>query len=171
MTTGTYTVTVNVTDATTGATSTSTRSIIYDPNPPAVTTVSASPVKVTTTGSGVIFAKDKNGPVIGSLTVANGVTTLDLTGIPYDPATLNIQALSAAGLSSRNGSFAGNAKPTIADALQALKISAKQEAAPPFGQMLSGDVAPLVNGESRPDGKIDDEDVVVILNKVLGLIP
>jgi hypothetical protein len=167
--TGTYTVVVSVTDST-GATSTSTRSIIYDPKPQTVTTVSVSPVVVTTT-AGVLFAKDKNGPILVTPSVINGVTTLDLTGITFDPATLNIQALSAAGLSSRNGSFAGNAKPVIADALQALKISANQEPTPPFSQMLSGDVAPLVNFESKPDGKIDLDDVVVILNKVLGLIP
>lgn len=166
---GTYSVTVSVTDAT-GATSTSTRSIIYDPNPPVITINSAtSPIKMTTTG--VLIVKDKTGPVTGAVTYTGGVATLDLTGINYDPATLNIQALSPAGLSSRNGSFTAAAKPTIADALKALRISAKLDPVPPFAQLLTGDVAPLVNYESQPDGKIGFDDVVVILNKVLGLIP
>jgi hypothetical protein len=167
-TTGTYTVTVNVTD-TSGATSTSTRSIIYDPNPPVINTVSTYPIKMTAPG-GVLTAKDKNGPV-GNVTVTNGVATLDLTGVTYDPSTLNIQALSPAGLSSRTGSFNGAANPVLADALRALRISAKLEAAPPFGQMLTGDIAPLANYESQPDGKIGLDDVVVILDRVLGIIP
>ena len=163
---GTYTVTVSATDAS-GATSASTRSIVYDPTPPTITIVSTSPVKVT---AAVLSAKDKNGPV-GTVTYSGGVATLDLADVTYDSATLNIQALSSAGLSSRNGSFAGAPKPTISDALKALKVSAKMDPAPSFTEMLTGDVAPMVNFESRPDGKIDLDDVVVILNRVLGLIP
>jgi hypothetical protein len=32
-----------------------------------------------------------------------------------------------------------------------------------------GDVAPLVNGQRKPDGKIDLSDVVAILRKAVGL--
>jgi hypothetical protein len=117
-----------------------------------------------------LSAKDKNGPV-GTVTYSGGVASLDLTGVAYDPATLNIQAFSPAGLSSRNGSFTGAPQPTIFDALKALKVSVKTDPTPSFTEMLTGDVAPMVNFESRPDGKIDLDDVVVILNKVLGLIP
>ena len=166
---GTYTASVSVTDST-GATSTSTRSIIYDPNTPIITTQSTTPVLVVSAPGGVLIAKDKNGPV-GTVTYPGGVATISLAVGTYDPATLNIQALSPAGLSSRNGSFTGAAKPSIADALIALRISAKLDPVPPFAQMLTGDVAPLVNYESQPDGKIGIDDVVVILNKVLGLIP
>ena len=165
-TTGTYTVTVNATDPT-GATSTSTRSIIYDPTPPTIITLSTSPIKVT---AAVLAANDKNGAV-GTITYSGGVATLDLTGVSFDPATLNIQAFSPAGLSSRSGSFTGAPKPTISDALRALKISANIDPAPSFTERLSGDVAPMVNFESRPDGIIDLDDVVVILNKVLSIIP
>ena len=166
--TGTYMVTVSVTD-TSGATSNSTRSIIYDPNPPVIIGVSESPIKVSAP-AGVLVANDKNGPV-GTVAVTNGVATLDLTGVTYDQATLNIQAFSPAGLSSRNGDINADGKLDIADALKALRILANLDPAPSFVQMLRGNVAPLVNYESQPDGKIGLDDVVVILDKVLGRIP
>jgi hypothetical protein len=167
-TTGTYMVTVSATD-TSGVTSNSTRSIIYDPNPPVIIAVSESPIKVSAPG-GVLVANDKNGPV-GTVAVTNGVATLDLTGVTYDQATLNIQAFSPAGLSSRNGDINADGKLDIADALKALRILANLDPAPTFVQMLRGNVAPLVNYESQPDGKIGLDDVVVILDKVLGRIP
>jgi hypothetical protein len=37
-------------------------------------------------------------------------------------------------------------------------------------QLTRGDVAPIVNGKSQPDGKIDLEDVRVILQIAIGEI-
>ncbi|MDD2366785.1 MAG: hypothetical protein PHN84_11530 [Desulfuromonadaceae bacterium] len=170
MTQGTYTVVVSATNTNTGATSTTTRSVIYDPVPPLLTVSSSVlPIKVSAPG-GVLVASDKNGPV-GTVTYSGGVASLDLTNVIYDAATLNIQALSPAGLTSRSGSFTGAAKPTLADALKALRVAARIDPTPAFAEMLTGDVAPMVNFESRPDGKISLDDVVVILNRILGIIP
>jgi hypothetical protein len=163
------TVIISVIDPVTGATSTSSRTLLYDPTPPVFISATPTPIIVTTSG-GLLFAKDKNGPV-GTVTYPGGVPTLDLTGVTYDPTTLNIQALSPAGLTSRTGSFSGAVKPTLADALKALRVSAKIDPAPTFAEMLTGDVAPMTSFESQPDGKIGLDDVVIILNKVLGLIP
>jgi hypothetical protein len=159
-----YTVTVSATDAA-GATSTSSRSIIYDPTPPVITTVSTSPIKVT---AAVLSAKDKNGPV-GTVIYSGGVATLDLTGVAYDPATLNIQAFSPAGLSSRNGDINLDGVVDIADALMALRIMAGLDSPPSFEQMLHGDVGPVVNGLAAADSVIRMSDVVVILEKSIGL--
>lgn len=164
---GTYTVIVNVTNTATGATSTSTRSIIYDPIPPVITTMSAtSPVKVTAPG-GVLIAKDKNGPV-GTVTTSGGIATLDLTGATFDTATLNIQALSPAGLSSRNGDLNLDGVVDIKDALKALKVLVGLEPQPTFEQMLRGDVGPVTNGEPSADNRIRMSDIVVIMEKIIG---
>jgi PKD repeat protein len=161
---GTYTVTVTVTDAT-GTTSTSTRSIIYDPIPPVITIVSTSPIKVT---AAVLSAKDKNGAV-GTITYSGGLASLDLTGVAYDPATLNIQALSPAGLSSRNGDINLDGVVDIADALKALRVQIGLDSQPSFVQMLHGDVGPVVNGAATADSRIRMSDVVVILEKIIGM--
>ena len=165
-TAGTYTVAVSVTNNS-GATSTSTRSIIYDPNPPVITVVSSSPIIVSAPG-GVLVAKDKNGQV-GTITVASGVATLDLTGVAYDPATLNIQSLSQVGLSSRNGDINGDGKLDIADALLALRVLVGLEPQLSAQQMLHGDVGPVVNGEPTVDGHIKMSDIVVMMEKIIGL--
>lgn len=159
-----YTVTVSATDAA-GATSTSSRSILYDPTPPVITTVSTSPIKVT---ASALSAKDKNGPV-GTVIYSGGVATLDLTGVVYDPATLNIQAFSPAGLSSRNGDITLDGVVDISDALKALRVLAGLDPQPSFEQMLHGDIGPAVHGETTTDNQIRMSDVVVILEKIIGL--
>jgi hypothetical protein len=58
---------------------------------------------------------------------------------------------------------------TVEDALIALQVAAGF-VTPTSQQMLVGDVAPLVNGQPHPDGKIDISDVVVILMKVAGML-
>jgi len=169
--TGNYNVVVDVTDTTTGKTSTSNRTIVYDPVPPAITTTlapSGAPAKVTAPG-GVLVARDKNGPV-GTVTVdAGGVATLDLTSVTYDAATLNIQSFSAAGLSSRNGDINLDGKVNIADALLALKVVIGTAPQPTFNQMLRADVGPVVNGEPTVDNRIKMSDLVVIIEKIIGL--
>lgn len=58
---------------------------------------------------------------------------------------------------------------TIVDALQALKMTAGI-VVPEAGQILRLDVSPMVNGISVGDGKVDIEDVIVILRMAVGLI-
>jgi FtsP/CotA-like multicopper oxidase with cupredoxin domain/ketosteroid isomerase-like protein len=58
---------------------------------------------------------------------------------------------------------------TINDALKALLIAANI-VTPSNSDLMHGDVAPIVNGKPRPDGKIDIGDVVVLLRKAMGLV-
>ena len=57
--------------------------------------------------------------------------------------------------------------PTIADALLALQVSSGKVKAN-AQQMARLDVAPIVGGKSKPDGKVDTGDAIVILSKVVG---
>lgn len=163
---GSYLVSVSATDAF-GNTSTTIRSLIYDPSVPVIAVASATPPKVTAS-NGVLVARDKNGPV-GTVSVANGISSLDLTGVTYDPATLNIYAVTAAGTSTRNGDINLDNKVDIADALLALRILIGLDPPATFQQMLHGDVGPLQNHEPTVDGQIRMGDVVVIMEKVIGL--
>jgi hypothetical protein len=58
---------------------------------------------------------------------------------------------------------------SIIDALQALKMAAGI-VTPDSGQILRMDVAPLLNGVTMGNGKVDIEDALVILYLVVGLI-
>lgn len=57
---------------------------------------------------------------------------------------------------------------TLGEAIDSLKmtVGVKQPTPADFARM---DVAPLINGIKQPDGKIDLQDVIVILRKVVGL--
>lgn len=147
--------------------------VVADPTPPAVSFDAANPLKLSV-GSGVtLVVRDKNGPVAGAVSTVNGISTLDLTGASYDAASLSITAVTPTGATSRNGvltasSIAGQVgMPNIGDAVEALKIAT---GARPAGilEKMHGDVAPLANGTPIPDGKIDIEDVVVIMMRIIG---
>jgi len=56
----------------------------------------------------------------------------------------------------------------IQDAAALLRISLDGTATPQA--LARGDVAPLVNGVSQPDGRIDVGDVLVLLRKIVGLV-
>ena len=58
---------------------------------------------------------------------------------------------------------------TIVDALQALQMTARI-ITPTSSQLIRMDVAPMVKGISMGDGKIDIEDVLIILYMAVGLI-
>ena len=163
-TSGTYTVEITAVDAN-GILSTSTRSLVYDPSLPVFTVVDATPTAIkVSTPKGVVVAKDKNGFVS---TPTNGTPSLDLSGVTYDAASLDIQAFTATGISSRNGDINGDGTVDIADALLAAQISLGAVPAT-FEQLLRGDVGPLVNHISVPDGKIRPDDVIMILQKSVG---
>jgi hypothetical protein len=165
---GNYPVVVSATDNSTGASSSVTRSVIYDPSVPVITVVSEAPnLKVAVTG-GVLVGKDKTGPK-GTVTVTGNTSTLDLTGVAYDPASLNIYALTAAGTSSRNGDLDGDGKLGLGDALKALQI-ADGLLTPTTLMGLRGDVGPFTGGAAAPDGVIDSRDALILLRAYLGLI-
>lgn len=163
---GSYLVSISATDAF-GNSSTTTRSLIYDPSVPIISVLSATPPKVTSTG-GVLVAHDKNGPV-GTVTLSGNTYSLDLTGVAYDPATLNIYSITAAGTSTRDGDINLDGKVDIADALLALRILIGLEPPASFLQMLHGDVGAIQNHEPTVDGQIRMSDVVVIMEKAIGL--
>ncbi len=56
----------------------------------------------------------------------------------------------------------------ISEALDALRMSLG-ERAPTAADLARYDLAPLINGVTRADGRIDIQDVIVILRKVVGL--
>ncbi|QEM68656.1 hypothetical protein FO488_11130 [Geobacter sp. FeAm09] len=56
---------------------------------------------------------------------------------------------------------------TVSDALLALRI-ASGKVTPTSAQLSSLDVAPVVNGQSVPDGTINTGDVIVIMSKIVG---
>jgi hypothetical protein len=58
---------------------------------------------------------------------------------------------------------------TVSDAQLALKI-AVGNVTPTAAQLSRLDVAPVINGQSVPDGKIDTGDVVVIMSEIVGKI-
>ena len=66
-----------------------------------------------------------------------------------------------------SGDINNDGKVSIADVLMALNIT-KGKITPTAAQLVSGDVAPVVDGVVRPDGIIDSNDVTVILGKVSG---
>jgi hypothetical protein len=165
---GTYVVTFTAIDSD-GKMSTTSRTLFYDPAVPVLTVVDTTPsaIKVRSVG-GVIIAKDKNG-LITTPNNSNGTAFLDLSGAIYDQASLNIYALTPAGLSSRNGDINGDGNVDIADALLAMQISIGIVPAPTFEQLLRGDVAPLVSHNPVPDGNIRLDDAIMILQKAIGI--
>ena len=66
------------------------------------------------------------------------------------------------------GDLSGNGRLDMTDALFALRFAAGI-LRPTQQQVMIGDVAPLVNGRSQPDGKIDIGDAVVLLRRSVGL--
>ena len=64
-----------------------------------------------------------------------------------------------------DGDLDGSGAVDMTDALKALRIAAGIDT-PSQSDLDHLDVAPLVNGQRKPDGKIDLGDVVAILKKV-----
>jgi hypothetical protein len=152
-----------------GVIASSRRTLVYDPAPPQLAVLDATPGAIKVSSSnGVVVARDKNG-IIGSAT-GNGTSALDLSTATYDQSSLNIEVLTPAGLSSRDGNINGgnDGAVTLADALLAAQISLGMTSAT-FEQRLRGDVGPLVNHVSVPDGKIGLDDMMLILQKAIGL--
>ncbi len=173
---GNYTVVINATDSS-GATSTVTRTVLYDPTVPDITVVTAKPLVVTCkneTGR-QLLATDKNGLVRRGVPGSDGLLTLNLSGDSYDAASLNIRSLTEAGVSSRDGILTknsdGTAKdtPTIHDVVKAARILAGLEAPATTEQMLHIDIAPVLDGEATSDGKLTIGDIMAVLRKVIGL--
>ena len=170
---GEYTLAVTAIDAF-GSSSTVNRTVYYDITAPALAVTAQSSNLLSGNGESgtVVTVKDLSGAALGTAAIgSNGSWSLPLTGAEVGP--LNIYALDAAGNSSRNGDInSSGGVADIFDAIKAARIAIRLDATPQANsqEVLKGDVGPLKNGVSMPDGKIDLDDVVVILMKVAGLI-
>ena len=174
-----YPVTISAKDSA-GNTSTVVRNVIYDITPPLFTldqVNGAQPTKLSGTveaGSSIVV-KDGSVPV-ASVLIANGFWTADLTGSNYNPETLLAVATDAAGNSTSkalvynfpDGTLGVGGKPTVQDALRAIRIVVNQST-PTAEELAHYDIGPLVNGKPNPNGKIEIVDAILILRKALGL--
>lgn len=165
-----YSLAITATDAL-GNSVTTHRNLVYDVTAPQLMPIDpANPLKVTFK-EGVPEVLDKNGPVNGVTVTVNqdGSKTVDAgKAVNYDLKTLDIHAVDAAGNSTRNGNVTGSGNVDIKDAVKLLRLSLSLDASTPE-QMLRGDVTPVVNGLSRPDGVLDVFDVIYVLEKIVGL--
>jgi phage baseplate assembly protein gpV len=88
------------------------------------------------------------------------------TGNLYEPVTASIQLSTGP---KPDGRITGAATVVLADALRALQMAAGL-VTPTAAELAHGDVAPMVNGKSAPDGVINILDALVILRATLGLV-
>lgn len=176
---GAYAIAVTATDAA-GASSVAIRNVNYDRTPPSLTINPAdAPAPTAVSGTAdpgaTVSAADKNGAV-GSVVTTGGTWSLDLTGVGYDPATLAVTAVDAAGnamtrilsAAGPDGDLDGDGRVTISDALRTLRIAVKLNV-PTASDLVHGDVGPLAGGALHPDGTIDLTDALLILRKAVGL--
>ena len=108
-------------------------------------------------------------------TLANGSYTL--TAKAYD-ASNNVKQSAGVAVTVSNsgppqsslaGDINGDGIVDIGDALLSMQISVGL-VQPTSGQVVRGDVAPVVNGVSVPDGVIDLQDALIILKVTTGLL-
>ena len=175
---GSYAMTVIVTEN--GISSSSVRTIIADTVPPVLLIdPPASPAPGILTGRfspGMsISASDKNGPV-GTLAVTDSTWRLDLSGVSYDPATLTVSAVDAAGnrawrnlaFTGPDGDLSGDGKVSVADALKALRLVVNMDL-PTVNDYLHADIGMVANGRANPKGSIELSDALTILRRAIGL--
>lgn len=174
---GNYPVTISAKDAA-GNNSTVVRNIIFDNTPPALSlnpVAGVMPAKLSGTVEAGSIVVVKDGTLqIGSVSIANGAWSADLAGAVYD--TLLVVATDAAGNSTSkslaynfpDGTLNGTAKPTVQDALRAIRIVVNQ-LNPTAQELAHYDIGPLVSGKPNPNGRIEVVDAILILRKALGL--
>jgi hypothetical protein len=102
--------------------------------------------------------------IIGLVEGANGITVT-----ATDPAGNPASQQSSINIVLPNGDVNGDAAVTTGDALKSLQFAAGL-IQPTAAEALHADVAPLVNGISVPNGKVDTGDVMLILRKSVGLV-
>ncbi|HEY6006777.1 MAG TPA: Ig-like domain-containing protein, partial [Geobacteraceae bacterium] len=171
---GVHLLAVTATDAF-GNSVTSYRSIRFKTTTPGnftVTPFTGQPTSLSGTlepGSTLFVKKADGTDIIPPTAVGNAGTWSITLPVGYDPATVNLFALDAAGNSTRNGDInASGGIPDATDAVIAIRIALGKQSAT-TDNLLRGDVAPLVSHASVPDGKIDIDDILLILRRVVGL--
>jgi len=186
---GLNTIVVTATDLA-GITSNQGRTVILDDKVPSIAV--DEPVQDTKVNQNSILLQGRVSNALTAVTVliqtgagrwtpavVNGafeqILTLPVPGLNKITVTVTDQAGNQA-VTVRNvlyavphsGDLNGDGVVDLADAVQALQMAVGiiQTTA---DDILVGDVAPLVNGKSQPDGRIDVVDVLLILRKVVGL--
>ena len=141
----------------------------------AVLTVTANNASKVYNTANPVFTASYSGFVIGDTqAVLSGVPSLTTTATTASSVGTYPITAAAGSLSAANYSFSfGNGTLIIMpdgnfDVTIALRIAAgiDPQQAP---DLVHADVAPLMNGMPQPDGKIDIDDVVMILRKADGL--
>lgn len=167
-----YALAITATDAL-GNSVTTYRNLVYDITAPTIrTTTPATPLKVTfSDGLPVVFYDSSpltNGVTITTNAVDGSKTVEVSAAAAPDLNKLDIHAVDAAKNSTRNGDVDGNGKVDIKDAFKMLRLALGLDVIT-SEHKLRGDVAPLLKGDSKPDGVLDVFDVVYILEKSVGL--
>ncbi len=164
-----YALAITATDAL-GKSVTTYRNLVFDITAPKTTVVDAAKPLIVTFSDGTPEVLDKNGPVAGVTTTVNpdGSRKVDVSNATFDSRSLDIHAVDAAGNSTRNGDVNGDGTIDIKDAMKVLRLSLGLEAST-AEHKLRGDVAPVLNGASRPDGVLDVFDVIYLIEKIVGL--
>ncbi|BET59095.1 fibronectin type III domain-containing protein [Geobacter sp. 60473] len=128
-----------------------------------------SPVAVTVAMDGRVYTPTVvNGAFRQQLTFSEAkVYQVAVTGVDQNSNTLTVQRNIIYAQPSATGTT--GAGVTIVDALQALRMTVGI-IRPDSSQIARLDVAPMVNGASVGDGRIDITDVIVILRMALGMI-
>jgi hypothetical protein len=132
-----------------------------------------APVTISVSVNGTTYSPDVvNGTFQQRLTLSEaGVYQVTVTGLDQNGNTLSVQRNIIHSIPTvDSGTGSATASPfTIVDALLSLMM-AVGNISPTSDQALRMDVAPMVNGVSVGDGRIDVEDTLVILYMAVGLI-
>ncbi|GFO64075.1 hypothetical protein M1B72_06565 [Geomonas paludis] len=180
--------TIELTAERDGRSSRSKRSVTCDPAAPALAIT--DPVQDLRTEAESVTVRGTVGSAAAGgvqLEAAGALYTPEVVGgafrqqLPLAPGEnrVTVRAVSGSGtasLAQRNlvrierigGDLDGNGSVDIQDALQLLKISLGTQPAG-AAALAHGDLAPVVNGVSRPDGVIDVGDLLVLLRSIVGL--
>jgi hypothetical protein len=116
--------------------------------------------------------------------VYNTTATTQLTGLsPYLTYSIAVTAYNISGLESAYSNVVtiypentcqiedinNDGYVDVADVMLALRIAVGQ-IAPSAAQLACGDVAPVINGVSTPNGKIYTGDAIVMLSRIVGKV-
>jgi hypothetical protein len=124
-----------------------------------------------TEGSSPIDVQNQTSATISGLDPAHAyyfaITAYNTSGIESGYSNIVFIAESAA--PSILGDINGDGIIDILDVMLVLQISVGK-LQPTYEEFVRGDVAPVINGLSVPNGKIDTGDAIVILSKLVGKI-
>ncbi|WP_224981559.1 MBG domain-containing protein [Geomonas agri] len=179
--------TVELTAERDGRSSRSKRSVTFDPAAPALAigepaqdlrteaeavtiqgTVGSAAEGVQVEAGGALYTPDVvAGAFRQQLALALGENRIAVRAASVDGAT-SVAHRNLVRIERISGDLGGNGSVDIHDALQLLRISLGSEPAS-AAALAHGDLAPVVNGVSRPDGVIDVGDLLVLLRRIVGL--